>query len=73
MSILPVYWERHLQIGGEASVNVVQREEKYKSDAYKDYVRPHRVDAKAMSEMFADADAQLTLQPAQGTVWDING
>ena len=26
----------------------------------------------AVSDMLADADAQLTLQPGQRTVWDIN-
>ena len=51
-----------------ASVDVVRREGRLKSDAYKRYVRSHGVDAKAVSDMLADADAQS----GQRTVWDIN-
>ena len=56
-----------------ASADVVQREERRKSDAYKGYVRSHGVDAKAVSDMLADAKAHAALQPGQRTVWDING
>ena len=39
--------------------DVVHREGRWKSDAYKGYVRSHGVDAKAVSDMLADADAHL--------------
>ena len=31
------------------------------------------MDAKVVSDMLADADAQPALEPGQRTVWDING
>ena len=69
-----------LRIGGAtfrsavgASVDVVQREGKRMSDEHKAYVRSRAVDAKAVSDMLADADSQPVLQPGQRTVWDING
>ena len=37
--------------------DVIQREGRWKSDAYKCYVRFHGVDAKAVSDMLAEADA----------------
>ena len=40
---------------GGASVDVVQIEGRCKSDAYKRYVRSHGVDAKAVSNILADA------------------
>ena len=43
------------------------------SDEYKDCVRSYEVDAKAVYEMLAGADAQPALQSGQRTVWDING
>ena len=53
-----------LRIGGAtflsaagALTDVVQREGRWKSDAYKCCVRFHGVDAKAESDMLADADA----------------
>ena len=41
---------------GGASVDVVRREGRWKSGAYNSYVRTHGGDAKAVSEMLADAD-----------------
>ena len=61
------------QSPGGVSVDVVQREGRSMSDAYKGYVRFRAVDAKAVSDMLADADSQPVLQPGQRTVWDING
>ena len=58
---------------GGVSVDVVRREGRWKSDAYKGYVRSHGVYAKAVSDMLTDADAQPALQPGQRTMWDING
>ena len=58
---------------GGTSVDVVQREGRRMSDAYKGYVRSRAVDAKAVSDMLVDADSQPVLQPGQRTVWDING
>ena len=73
------YALQSLHIGGTTfplaggSVDVVRREGRWKSDACKGYVRSHGVDAKAVSDMLPDADAQLALQPGQWTAWDING
>ena len=61
------------QSPGGASVDVVQREGRRMSDTYKGYVRSRAVDAKAVSDMLADADSQPVLQLGQRTVWDING
>ena len=58
---------------GEASADAVQREGRWKSDLCKGYVRSHGVDAKAVSDMLADADAQPALQTGQRTVWGFNG
>ena len=58
---------------GRASVDVVRRKGRWKSDAFKSYVRSHGVDTKAVSDMLTDADAQPALQPGQRRVWDING
>ena len=56
-----------------ASVDVVQKEGRWKSDAYyEDDVRSHEVEAKVVSDMLADADAQPALQPSQRTVRYIN-
>ena len=48
-------------LAGGASAHVEQKEGRWKSDAYKVYVGSHEVDAEAMLEMLADADAQPTL------------
>ena len=56
---------------GGASVGVVRREGRWKSDAYK--VCAHGVDAKVVSDILADTDAQPALQPGQKTMRDING
>ena len=53
-----------------ASVDVIRREERRKSDACKGYVRPRGVDAKTVSDMLVDADAEPDLQPGQRTAWD---
>ena len=48
---------------GGALADVVQREGRWKANTYKDYERSHGVDAQAVSDMLADADAQPALQP----------
>ena len=60
-----------LSAGGGASVDVVRREGRWKSDACK--VCAHGVDAKVVSDILADTDAQPALQPGQKTMRDING
>ena len=46
---------------------------RWKTNAYKGHVRSHEVDAKAVSDILADAGTQSALQPGQRTVRDING
>ena len=58
---------------GGASVDVVRGEGRGESDANKGEARSQGMNAKAVSDMLADAGAQPAVQPGQRTVWDING
>ena len=49
------------------------RMQTWKSDICKSYVRFNGVDAKAVSDMLADVDAQPTFQSGQRTARDSNG
>lgn len=61
----------YLSAGG-ATAEVIQREGRWKSDAFKGYVRPHRADAQTVSDMLANADNQPASQPGMGTEWGID-
>ena len=61
-----------LSAGGGASVDVVRREGRCKSDAYEGYGRFHGMDTKVVLDMLVDADAQPALQQGQRMVWDVN-
>ena len=58
----------HLSAGG-ASSEVLQREGRWASDAYKAYVRSHGKDAGWVASVMARDGLGIGIQPGQGTEW----
>ena len=58
----------HLSAGG-ASPEVLQREGRWASDAYKAYVRSHGKDASWVANVMAQEGLSIGVQPGQGTEW----
>ena len=58
----------HLSAGG-ASPEVLQREGRWASDAYKAYVRSHGKDASWVADVMAQEGLSIGVQPGQGTNW----
>ena len=58
----------HLSAGG-ASLEVLQREGLWASDAYKAYVRSHGKDASWVADEMAQEGLSIGVQPGQGTNW----
>ena len=66
---LPEDWGRNTLVGGEASPEVLQRESRWASDAYKTYVRSHGKDASWVANVMAQEGQSIGVQPEQGTEW----
>ena len=65
---LPEDWGRNSLVGGEgASPEVLQREGRWASDAYKAYVRSHGKDASWVADVMAQEGLSIGVQPGQGT------
>ena len=58
----------HLSAGG-ATPEVLQREGRWASDAYKTYVRSHGMDASWVADVMAQERISGGIQPGQGTEW----
>ena len=58
----------HLSAGG-ATPEVLQREGRWASDAYKAYVRSHGKDASWVANVLAQEGLSNGIQPGQGTEW----
>ena len=58
----------HLSAGG-ATPEVLQREGRWASDAYKTYVRSHGKDASWVADVMAQEGISGGIQPGQGTEW----
>ena len=58
----------HLSAGG-ASPEVLQREGRWASDAYKAYVCSHGKDASWVADVMAQEGLSIGVQPGQGTNW----
>ena len=58
----------HLSPGG-ASPEVLQREGRWASDAYKLYVRRHGKDTSWVANVMAEEGLSFGVQPGQGTEW----
>ena len=58
----------HLSAGG-ATPEVLQREGRWTSDAYKTYVRSHGKDASWVASVMAREGSSGGVQPGQGTEW----
>ena len=54
---------------GGAPPEVLQREGRWASDAYKAYVRSHGKDASFLADVMANAGLSIGVQPGQGTNW----
>ena len=66
---LPEDWERNSLVGGGDSPEVLQREGRWASDAYKAYVRSHGKDASWLADVMAQEGLSIGVQPGQGTEW----
>ena len=58
----------HFSAGG-ASPEVLQREGRWPSDAYKAYVCSHGKDASWVADVMAQEGLSIGVQPGQGTNW----
>ena len=58
----------HLSAGG-ASPEVLQRESRWASEAYKAYVPSHGKDASWVANVMAQEGLSIGVQPGQGTDW----
>ena len=58
-----------LAAGGEVSELVIQREGRWKSDAYKTYTANNSEDSQRVSRVLGDKDKGVARQPGEGTIW----
>ena len=58
-----------LAAGGDISERVIQREGRWRSDAYKVYTRNNIEDSTRVSRKLASAKVAKRRQPGEGTVW----
>ena len=66
---LPEDWRRNALVGGGCNTEVLQREGRWASDAYKTYVRSHGKDASWVASVMAQEGIGGGVQPGQGTEW----
>ena len=69
LHLLPVGGATTLAAGGEISERVIQREGRWKSDAYKANTRNNVDDSRRVSRKLVVASEGRERQPAEGTVW----
>ena len=58
-----------LASGGDIAERVIQREGKWRSDAYKPYARNNVEDSRRVSQKLTDGSRIVSRQPGEGTVW----
>lgn len=58
-----------LASGGDIAERVIQREGKWRSDAYKLYARNNVEDSRRVSQKLTDGSRIVSRQPGEGTVW----
>ena len=58
-----------LAAGGEVLEHVIQREGRWKSQAYKTYTVNNTVDSRLVSRILGDAEKEVARLPGDGTVW----
>lgn len=61
----PLYWERHFSVGEWRKTEIVHRESRRKSDACKDYISFHAVDAREGSDMLVTVETQPAAVPGE--------
>lgn len=58
-----------LASGGDIAERVIQREGKWRSNAYKPYARNNVEDSRRVSRKLTDGSRIVSRQPGEGTVW----